>query len=103
MTNRPKHTPLPWSKNEWPQHGSDLSIGAVGTPIVVVVPLRDQSITEQEANIEFIVRACNMHYKVLAALKALVERYGPASGYTGGQRLELLQAEMLLREADNGD
>lgn len=52
-----KHTPGPWSINAWPQAGTDIAIGAIGTPLIAKVPLRDVSIIGQQANADLIAAA----------------------------------------------
>jgi hypothetical protein len=51
--------------------------------------------TEAQANAKLIAAAPEL----LDACQALVERYGPASGYTGEQREELLAAESAIAKA----
>ena len=50
--------------------------------------------------VEFTAREAAALGDLLAALKALIERYGPASGYTGEQRTELLRAEAAIKKAE---
>ena len=54
-----KHTKEPWSINDWPQDTTDITIGAVLTPLIAKVPLRDVSINEQKANARRIVACIN--------------------------------------------
>lgn len=63
-----KHTPAPWSINNWTQATTDIAIGAVGTPWIAKIPLRDVSINEQKANAHLIAAAPNL----LAALDAML-------------------------------
>lgn len=56
-TDAPMHTKGPWSINDWPQATTDIAIGAVGTPLIAKVPLRDVSINEQKANAKLIAAA----------------------------------------------
>ena len=63
----PKFTPGPWSINEWPQAASDIAIGAVGTPLIARVPLRDVSINEQKANANLIAAAPDLFNALLVA------------------------------------
>lgn len=51
------HTPGPWSINEWPHTNADMSVGAIGTPKIAIIPLRDVSINEQKANTRLIAAA----------------------------------------------
>lgn len=52
-----KHTPGPWSINNWPQGDSQIAIGAVGTPLIAKAFLRDVSINQQKANARLIAAA----------------------------------------------
>lgn len=52
-----KHTPGPWSINNWPQPDSSIAIGATGTPLIARVQLRDVSINEHNANARLIAAA----------------------------------------------
>lgn len=45
---------------------------------------------------EEMIRRANSQPALLAACEALVERYGPASGYSGEQRNELVAAESAI-------
>jgi hypothetical protein len=74
-----KHTPGPWSINEWPQKDNRISIGAKGTPLIAYVPSRDVSYNEQAANAEFIVLACNNHEELLTECKHLREMLAAVS------------------------
>lgn len=58
-----------WSVNDWPQSGADICIGAVGTPLIARIPLRDVSINEQRANARLIASAPAM----LDALQKLAD------------------------------
>lgn len=64
-----QHTPGPWSINEWPQATTDIAIGAIGTPLIAKVPLRDVSINEQKANASLIAAAPDL----LSVVKELEE------------------------------
>jgi hypothetical protein len=46
-----------WSINEWTQPDDRISIGAVGTPLIAIVPSRDVSYNEQKANAKLIAAA----------------------------------------------
>lgn len=54
-----QHTPEPWGINEWPQPDASIAIGAIGTPLIARVILRDVSINEQKANARRIVACVN--------------------------------------------
>lgn len=60
-----KHTPGPWSINDWTQANTDIAIGAVGTPLIARVMLRDVSINEQKANAHLISAAPELHAELL--------------------------------------
>ena len=64
-----QHTPGLWSINEWPQATTDIAIGAIGTPLIAKVPLRDVSINEQKANARLIAAAPDL----LAVVEELEE------------------------------
>jgi len=68
--SKPKHTPLPWEVNtDTPPFFLKFRHATkhIGTA-------RNDALSndEAQANAEFIVRACNNHYKLLNALKELV-------------------------------
>lgn len=44
------YTPSPWSINDWPQKDANIRIGAIGTPLIAAVEIRDVSQNEQLAN-----------------------------------------------------
>lgn len=71
-TDVPTHTKGPWSINDWPQATTDIAIGAVGTPLIAKVPLRDVSINEQKANAKLIAAAPDL----LAALQWVMTAHG---------------------------
>ena len=66
-----KHTPLPWHKSK---DNSGIFIAGNGGRIAEVFygqKITTKHQTEQEANAAFIVKCCNSHYELLAALKEL--------------------------------
>lgn len=65
------HTPGPWTINDWPQDTSDIRIGAVGTPRIASIHLRDVSINEQKANAQLIARSPEMFAALKVTLDAL--------------------------------
>ena len=73
-----QHTPGPWSINDWPQATSDIAIGAVGTPLIAKVPLRDVSINEQKANACLIAIAPELLDLCERSLRALSEDEFPS-------------------------
>lgn len=60
MERTTQHTPGPWSLNEWPQQGFDITIGAIGTPLIARIPARDVSLNEQKANARLVEAAPDM-------------------------------------------
>jgi len=66
-----KHTPGPWSINDWPQATTDIAIGAVGAPLIAKVPLRDVSLNEQKANASLIAAAPDLLEALKLAVSAL--------------------------------
>lgn len=58
--NSAQYTTGEWSINNWPQSNTDIAIGAVGTPLIARIPLRDVSINEQKANARLIAAAPDM-------------------------------------------
>lgn len=54
-----QHTPEPWSVNDWTQPDREISIGAVGTPLIAKVMMRDVSVNEHKANARRIVACVN--------------------------------------------
>jgi hypothetical protein len=91
MSNTP-HTPAPWSINDWPQANADIAIGAVGTPLIARVLLRDVSINEQQANAAMIAAAPDL----LDALQKIVatehERHGYHPVWTDQARAAIAKA-----------
>ena len=68
------HTPAPWSVNEWPQPDREISIGAVGTPLIAKVMMRDVSVNEHKANANLIAAAPEL-LEVLENLTAWSKKY----------------------------
>jgi hypothetical protein len=74
-----RHTPGPWSTSYregrdggmWRQDIYDVHGETIATCAWYRVPTADGYTTNREANAEFIVRACNSHAELLAALKEL--------------------------------
>lgn len=64
-----KHTPAPWTKNEWENGNTDINIGAIGTPLIATVKFRDVSLNELEAN----ARLISCAPELLEALKEALE------------------------------
>jgi hypothetical protein len=60
------HTKGKWSINEWTQPDREISIGAIGTPLIAKVMLRDCSINEHRANAKLIAAAPDMFELLLA-------------------------------------
>lgn len=68
------HTPAPWSINNWTQPDSSIAVGAVGTPLIARVMLRDTSINAQRANAFLIAAAPQLLDALELAQKALMTR-----------------------------
>lgn len=70
-----KHTPLPWHRNvnhKYPIYAETTPGKKDWKYIANIIPGERASTTDEEkdANLEFIVHACNSHYELLEALKA---------------------------------
>ncbi len=72
MTNF-KHTPGPWTVNAWPQRHDEIRIGAVGTPLICAIMVRDVSINEQKANARLIAAAPELLEALKVACGALYD------------------------------
>ena len=76
MTNT-KHTPLPWKIHSvTDKHHIQIRAKKAGTEFEcspAVLGGWDTSAEENEANAQFITRACNSHYELLEALINLVD------------------------------
>lgn len=107
MQTKTKHTPLPWTiektDNRYP-------VGDDRTPWNIeykhdnsglfnerVCTMTDGAKHEWQDNAEFIVTACNSHYELLEALKAMLA----ASGLRPGN--EVLLAEAAIAKATGGE
>ena len=76
MMNETKHTPVPWkvygNPGEWPGIDSDtISVVIYGEDGDFERGIRGESHEEAFANAQFIVRAVNAHYDLLAACETL--------------------------------
>jgi len=91
----PKHTPLPWF-NE-----TECLIPRIYGPGHCPVASSNIPIKEiDEANAEFIVRACNAHYELVEALE---QAMGWAAGYPlkgPGNSADRIVAEQVYRQAE---
>lgn len=70
-----KHTPLPWKINGVRLENGNLTISSRDKTRVVVCEMNNGTAytgVKQEVNAAFIVKACNMHYMMLGALKTLL-------------------------------
>lgn len=79
----PKHTPLPWrtaSALVMGQHSRAIVSALKGQVDIYNAPLTNETL----ANAEFIVRACNAHDELVAALKALMNPNGHLQARSGG-------------------
>lgn len=93
------HTPGPWSINDWPQATTDIAIGAVGTPLIAKVPLRDVSINEQKANAALIAESPAL----LAQLETMVAAFLTYAPKTEGAEYNcVLDARALIAKIKGG-
>lgn len=82
-----KHTPTPWMReSDINQHGSDYFLVTEDYRTIADLRLDDSdgsnvSIDEQEANADYIVRACNAHAGLVAALEDLMSLYFATKGH----------------------
>lgn len=79
------YTQGPWSINNWPQSGTDIAVGATGTPLVAKVPLRDVSINEQQANAKLIATAPELLEALQNVLRWMPVYPKEADGIVGGR------------------
>jgi sigma54-dependent transcription regulator len=89
-----QHTKEPWSINEWPQQDTSIGIGAVGTPIIARVALRDVSINEQRANAHRII-ACVNACAGIPTVALVAEKYIQTASYRMRQSAEQQRDELL--------
>lgn len=76
----PEHTPLPW----YNESNQRITAHVPGAFAVIIAQLEAKTTRygggvgweERNANIEFIVRACNAHDELLAALEAVLPHIG---------------------------
>lgn len=68
------HTPLPWAVSSLPSAwATEIARGDPRGPIILFPSAAASlSVGERQANAAFVVRACNAHYDLLAACKAMV-------------------------------
>jgi hypothetical protein len=82
-----RHTPGPWSINDWPQGDSEIRIGADGTSRIATVHLRDVSINEQYANA-----------KLIASVPTLLKRVEELEAKNKWYANELEQLRILIKQ-----
>lgn len=72
--NQPKHTPGPWQVNKKVKTSVETAIDGQGINLIADCSDCDgeRLRTEDEANAQFIVRACNSHYILLEACKFML-------------------------------
>jgi hypothetical protein len=72
-----KHTPLPWivanGPQVWRNGHNTVESPRICTAQNAAKPVNQLPPEELQANAEFIVRACNSHYELLACVKRLAE------------------------------
>lgn len=71
-----------WSINNWTQPDDTIAVGAVGTPLIARVHLRDVSINEQKANAKLITAAP----RLLTMLNSLVLSVTAHPDYVMGEK-----------------
>lgn len=124
MSEDKKHTPLPWEVNIIRNEGDfgmgedissgfdSYSISIANGKIIADTTNSDLIIVEDEsddetrftwdtvgkANAEFIVRACNTHYKLLDACKEVTEWFANKSEFVGAELNELIKAAIAKAE-----
>jgi len=106
------HTPLPWSVDKATGNILGIVEGA-SRPIVCTMPVwwagqepgRHVSQDLQEANADFIVKACNNHKELLAALQAMTSAFDAdditRTFFTGEQFYACKQALEAIAKATN--
>ena len=88
----PKHTPLPWYKTASSPDG--YIYGADNKCIVEFGPTTAGHMDEERwANAEFVVRACNAHDALLAAVNTLI-----SVGITIDARLDVANKESMVKD-----
>ena len=75
-----KHTPGPWTVNAWPQRHDEIRIGAVGTPLICAIMVRDVSINEQKANARLIAAAPELLEALILARRYMLKDYPEEAG-----------------------
>ena len=84
MTDAPAHTPLPWAAQPL-ETGDDAGVSIIGSDLGGLVcaslpwpsEIDSGDYSRVESNAAFIVRACNSHYQLVEALRALLEDAHP--------------------------
>ena len=79
MTDTPAHTPLPWESQPL-ETGDDAGVSIIGSDLGGLVcaslpwpsEIDSGDYSRVEANAAFIVRACNSHYQLVEAAKAIM-------------------------------
>lgn len=94
-----QHTLGPWSVNDWPQATTDIAIGAVGTPLIAKVPLRDVSINEQKANARLIAECPELLTQLETMVRAFLV-YAPK--IEGAEYNCVLNARALIAKIKGG-
>jgi len=90
------HTPRPWKyraavQNNGPNYFAVIT-GEWGAPAIAECA--------QEANAEFITRACNAHSDLLEALAAVIDSFYCNNGLVGS--ITITEAEEAMRKARGG-
>lgn len=93
-----KHTPTPWELNinsRYPIYSQHTREDV--RHICSIVQNETTTAEEKDANLEFIVRACNAHDELVAALKECTEALQAELGLDERYKIEAIQDEALER------
>lgn len=113
--NKITHTPVPWTAAGWSSRGTPILAAdphkSVGRTIAIVPcdyksnsdhptgnEQADYETHTTKANIEFIVRACNCHEELLAALERYVNACGPHDSFDNEFRQDAIAAIAKARK-----
>lgn len=93
-----EHTKLPWKVSKASLDGKELFVR--GDDVTIVACRHRLPYPLSNANMEFIVRACNSHDALLEACKAAVEATGGSENWNGETEkfLKLCEAAITLAE-----
>lgn len=78
----PAHTPLPWVIN--PAYPTYISSADATADICELDGWPVDCVAEENANRDFIVRACNSHYQLVEALRGIIDHFDCSHGNAPG-------------------